>query len=236
MGAAFKKQPSAQLKRFPHDLRLVYEDGDIIVVEKARGLLSCDIEGGSRRNALDLLSCYLRKGQARSRLRAWLVHRLDRETSGLMVFAKSFEACNALKASWGNNEKYYRAVVEGVVEPQEGVLENWLVERGDYSVKCFDEEKSFAKYAKTSYRILKTFDTPGGKRSLVDVRLWTGRKHQIRVQFARIGHPLAGDVRYNRNCNRKEPLQLVARKLAFDHPSDGRRMVFELPDAEDFTN
>lgn len=215
--------PHGKNKHVPKGMKILYEDDDVIVIEKAEGVLSCDIRGGERYNAEAALTDYVRKGVAKSSKRAWLVHRLDRETSGVMVFAKSAEMHDALQAAWDKTEKHYLAAVRGVLAEKRGLLENWLVENDDLFVHCVPREIPGAKFARTEYTVLTEKDG----LSLLDVRLLTGRKHQIRVQFAERGHPVVGDAKYR---GPKAPrLALHARSLSFPHPRTGKRLVFETP-------
>ena len=219
-------------RHFPHRLRLLFEDAHCAVVEKDAGYLSCDIRGGSRPNALDALSDYFRRGVAKSRARAWLVHRLDRDTSGVMVFAKSMEARDALQESWGSVEKIYFAALSGVPAVRSGMLENWLSEDGDFYVHCFDRPSPGAKVATLEYSVKAVC---GRARSLAAVRLHTGRKNQIRVQFAGIGHPVLGDVKYGRGASDgARRLMLHAYSLSFTHPATGERLSFQSPAPADF--
>ncbi len=213
------------LRHFPKRLRLLHEDDAIIVAEKEAGFLSCDIRGGSRPNALDALSDYLKRGVAKSRSRAWLVHRLDRETSGVMVFAKSLEIREKLQSRWNETEKRYLAAVDGV-PPPEGRLENWLHESedGGFFVRCLPRARPGAKNAILEYRVIAA---RAPSCALLEVGLVTGRKNQIRVQFASAGHPVLGDSKYGRRARMRAPrLMLHAMRLAFPHPVTGRRMEF----------
>jgi len=214
--------PHGKNKHVPKGLEILHEDDDVIVFEKAEGILSCDIRNGTRYNAEAALTDYVRKGVAKSSKRAWLVHRLDRETSGVMVFAKSLEMRDALQAAWDKTEKRYLAAVRGTFAQKRGLLENWLVENDDLFVHCVPREIPGAKFARTDYTVLAEKDG----LSLLDVRLLTGRKHQIRVQFAERGHPVVGDPKYGRHDPYRARLVLHARSLSFPHPRTGRRLTF----------
>ncbi len=220
-------------RHFPRALSLLHEDADVIVVDKRSGFLSCDIRGGSRPNALDALTDWLRRGIAKSRARAWLVHRLDRDTSGAMVFAKSERARDALQSAWDSTRKIYIAALDGVPAAKCGRLENWLREDAGFFVHCMDRESRGAKFAALEYEIRSA--APDGRRSLAEVRLLTGRKNQIRVQFARTGHPVLGDSKYGRAARARAPrLMLHSLSLSFVHPSTGERMEFRSPAPPEF--
>ena len=203
----------------------------MIAAVKEAGYLSCDIRGGSRPNALDALSEWMRRGVAKSRACAWLVHRLDRDTSGVMLFAKSREARDALQASWGETEKKYLAAIDGAMPEPSGRLENFLREDDDFFVHCMDRPAPGAKSAALEYSTLSR----GRGRSLVEVRLVTGRKNQIRVQFAHAGHPVLGDAKYGRRARAQAPrLMLHALSISFIHPSTGEHMSFSAPAPPEF--
>jgi len=209
-------------KHSPRGVEILHEDRDLFVVCKAVGVLST----GTRRNeaftAENVLSNYLRKGCARSTKHVYLVHRLDRETSGVMLFAKSEEAQQRLKDNWSNNEKTYYAALRGHLKEKKGTLTSYLAEDEDlfvYSVK----DPSQGKLSQTAYEVVAENPT----MSLVKINLLTGRKNQIRVQFAEIGHPVVGDPKYGRDDPFRDRLCLHARSIAFDHPYSGKRMCFE---------
>ena len=209
-------------KHAPRGVEILHEDRDLFVVCKAVGVLST----GTRRNeaftAENVLSNYLRKGCARSTKHVYLVHRLDRETSGVMLFAKSEEAQERLKDNWSKNEKTYYAAVRGHLKEKQGTLSSYLAEDEDlfvYSVK----DPAQGKLSKTAYEVVAENPT----MSLVKINLLTGRKNQIRVQFAEIGHPLVGDPKYGHNDPFKDRLCLHAKTIAFDHPYSGKRLTFD---------
>ena len=208
--------------------RILYEDRDVIVIDKPAGMLTTHtrLEGRAAREAQptaeNCLNDYLRKGQARSRLRVWLVHRLDRETSGVMMFAKSEEVAEHFRADWARlTEKTYLADVEGELAEESGEFRSFLKEDADgYRVRSVAPGTPGAKEAVTKWRRLDS----GGGRTRVEVTLVSGRKNQIRVHFAEAGHPVVGDVKYG--AARADRLHLHSRRLAFVHPRTGRRMEF----------
>jgi RluA family pseudouridine synthase len=215
--------------RRPKGLEIVYEDRDLIVVNKDAGLLTMSFHRDQFETAERLLTEYLRKGAARSRLRAFVVHRLDRETSGLLVFAKTEEAQQTLKKNWESVEKEYRAVVHGTLKEKSGTVSGYLAEDKDQFVySCGQTE---GRWAQTQYDVLRE----NKLFSELTVNLLTGRKNQIRVHFADLGHPVVGDAKYGPKGKKFERMALHSRRLAFNHPHSGKRMIFEAPVPQFFT-
>ncbi|MBR4617042.1 MAG: RNA pseudouridine synthase, partial [Kiritimatiellae bacterium] len=179
---------------------ILFEDDDVIVIAKPEGLLTTHTRLAGRRaresqqTAENILNDYVRKGQLKSRKRVWLVHRLDRETSGVMMFAKSEQVADRFRSDWSNlTEKTYIARVQGVLADESGVFESFLREDGDgyrmRSVKGASEKTQGVKFARTEWRRLSAEKGT----TLVEVKLKTGRKNQIRVHFSEAGHPVVGD-------------------------------------------
>jgi 23S rRNA pseudouridine1911/1915/1917 synthase len=205
-------------------LRIRYEDADILVIEKPAGLLSIATPTEPARTAYALLTDHVRRGSRQSRARVWIVHRLDRETSGLMVFAKTEEAKLALQEGWDAVEKKYFAVVEGAPSEAAGTLENYLDESDAFKVKIVPPGPE-ARQARTHYRLIKK----GAATGLLELTLETGRRHQIRVQLADAGWPIVGDGRYGARTNPIRRVALHASKLCFPHPVTKEKMRFESP-------
>jgi tRNA pseudouridine32 synthase/23S rRNA pseudouridine746 synthase/23S rRNA pseudouridine1911/1915/1917 synthase len=213
--------------RLPFDI--LYEDDDYIAIDKPAGLLSVHtaLHGRfareSQRTAENILTDYLRKGQAKSSKKAWIVHRLDRETSGAMIFAKSREMAEAIRENWSAaTEKTYIAKVEGFLDAKSGVFESYLAENDDgYRVRSVPARRNGAppanaKFARTRWREI------GRTRrcTMVEVKLDTGRKNQIRVHFAEAGHPVSGDVKYG--GRKADCLCLHSSELRFMNPRTRR--------------
>lgn len=205
-------------------LQILHEDPDLLVVCKEPGLLTTSWEGDRNATAERLLTSYLRKGSNRSWIRAYTVHRLDRETSGLLIFAKSAAVQQQLKENWKAVEKHYTSVVHGILAEKSGTFASYLAENADQFVYSTPDETK-GKWSETLYRVVK--ETP--RFSLLDITLLTGRKNQIRVHLAEAGHPVAGDAKYGVKGDRVARMALHARTLSFPHPYDGRPMVFEAP-------
>lgn len=208
----------------PKGLEIVFEDRDIVVIEKESGLLTWSPHKDQPQTAERILTEYLRRGNARSRLRAYTVHRLDRETSGLLVFAKSESVQQQLKEHWRDTEKRYFAVVHGVPRKKQGTVSGYLAENENQFVYVTKNEKD-GKWAETRYAVLKETKS----HAALEVGLATGRKNQIRVHLASIGHPVVGDRKYGAKVDRAARMALHAMHLEFDHPYSDRRMVFDSP-------
>lgn len=205
-------------------LKIVYEDDDIIVVNKGYGLLSMGNDKVKDGTAYTILKEYLKWQDPRNKL--FIVHRLDRDTSGLMVFAKSIEAKEKLQHNWNNMvlSRKYLAVVEGQPEPAEGEVRSYLAENSRYEVYSTDNPEE-GQLAVTRYRTLKSRNG----YSLMEVELDTGRKNQIRVHMKDLGHPISGDRRYGAGVSPIHRMALHARTLRFIHPITRKDMNFSTP-------
>lgn len=206
-------------------LQLVYEDEYVVVVNKGYGLLS--VSRGAAKpetTAYNIVKNYLK--ECDSRQKVFIVHRLDRDTSGLMMFAKTPEAKEAMQHNWNNMvlERKYVAVVEGNVENDEGVIRSYLGETSAHEVFSTQDPQQ-GKLAVTRYKVLAR----GQGRSLVEYLLDTGRKNQIRVHSHELGHPIVGDRRYGASQSPIGRLCLHARTLRFVHPQSRNDMNFQLP-------
>jgi len=205
----------------PHGLVILYEDRDILVVDKPPGLLTIGTERDKSRTAYFVLTDYVRKGNARSRNRVFIVHRLDRETSGVLVFAKSEEAKLRLQGAWNETEKKYLAIVHGRCRKSADTITTYLAENKAHVVYSTSDPAQ-GKLSHTAYRVVKQ----AKDFALLEVDLLTGRKNQIRVHLAGIGHPIVGDRKYG---NAKDPyagLALHAQSISFRHPFSGQRLTF----------
>lgn len=216
-------RPFPQLKH-PR-LQLVYEDDDIIVVNKGYGLLS--VGTGSQKKletAYNILKDYVKSQHPYNKI--FVVHRLDRDTSGLMLFAKSMEAQEAMQHNWNNMvlDRTYVAVLEGRMEQDSGYIRSELAETSAFEVYS-TPEKGTGRPAATRYRVRER----GNGYSLVDFSLDTGRKNQIRVHARDLGHPIVGDRKYGAKASPIHRLALHARTLRFVHPFTRKDMNFELP-------
>lgn len=218
-------------RHLPRGLEILHDDRDIIVVNKKPGLLTMSFHKDQENTAERILTDYIRKGCARSMKRVFLVHRLDRESSGLLIFAKNYPVQQRLKDNWKNTEKLYIAAVHGHLHPKFGMIESYLSEDDDQFVSSVHQLDK-GKLAQTQYWVIKETKS----LSIVKIKLLTGRKNQIRVHFAEKGHPVAGDTKYGRKDKHFERLALHAKALAFDHPHHSRRMVFNTAIPDFFAN
>ena len=213
-----------------HYLRIVFEDRYLVVVEKKTGILSM-AAGHSTLNVKTVLDEYFR--QSRQRCTAHVVHRLDRDTSGLMVYAKDKDVELALESDWHNIvfDRRYVAVLSGVMEQDNGTVESWLKDNRAYFTYSSPYDNG-GKLAITHYHVLdRTAD-----HSLVEFKLETGRKNQIRVHAADLGHPVCGDVKYGNGDDPVGRLCLHAFRLCFYHPVTHRPMEFETDIPQAFKN
>jgi len=224
---ADKKQFKQVPKRFhPKGLNIIFEDHYIVVVDKSSGLLTVS-NGKVRENtAYFLLNEYVKKGNHKSRNRVFIVHRLDRDTSGLLVFAKTEQAKQYLQGEWTHFEKKYYALVHGHLPEKEGLMSSYLAENSMhrmYSVTNPDK----GKLAKTRYKVIR--ETKNFSLLLID--LLTGKKNQIRVHFAEHGHPVAGDKVYGKPGTDKHIKRLTLHScfLKISHPFTKEEMIFESP-------
>lgn len=206
----------------PMGIKVIYEDNDLIVIEKPSGLLSIASETEKIKTAYYQLNEFLRLRAPEAGERIFIVHRLDRDTSGLIVFAKNEKVKRELQGRWKEVEKRYYAIVEGTPVKKEGEIESRLKETKSLIVYS-DRHSEEAKLSKTKYRVLKR----GREYSLLDIQLVTGRKNQIRVHLADIGHPVAGDKKYGAKTNPFSCLGLHAYLLSFKHPITGKPLRFE---------
>jgi len=219
-----KKQ--SPYRHLPKGLEILYEDKDIIVVNKPAGLLTVKTLTDKTRTVQYILTDYVRKGNYKSRKQIFTVHRLDQWTSGVLVFAKSEEIKSRLQDQWQDVRKIYIAVVHGTPSPKEGIITSYLTENKAFVVySTSDAEKG--KLAQTAYKVLKET----GQFSLLEINLMTGRKNQIRVHLADKGNPVVGDRKYGKEDGYRR-LALHSKSISFKHPADGREMTFEakLPD------
>ena len=215
----FKSPP----KRYqPKGLSILYEDHDILVVDKMSGLLTVSTEKVRENTAYFLLNTYVRKGNQKSRNRVFIVHRLDGDTSGIIVFAKNENAKRYLQDEWHGFKKKYYAVVHGTLSKKEDVITSYLAEnRAHKMYSVADPEKG--KLAKTGFKVLRE----SKKYSLLEIDLLTGRKNQIRVHFSEKGSPVAGDKMYGEKDNGIKRLTLHAASITILHPDTKEKMIFE---------
>ncbi len=215
----FKRPPK---KHQPRGLSILYEDRDILVVDKISGLLTIGTDKIKENTAHYLLNNYVRKGVDKSKNRVYIVHRLDRDTSGVLVFAKSESAKSYLQGEWEKFSKKYYAVIIGNLEEKEGIISSYLVENKMHKMYSTKDTKK-GKLAKTGYKVLKE----SIKYSFLEIDLLTGRRNQIRVHFADRGCPVAGDKLYGSKDRYIKNLTLHAASITILHPYTKEKMTFE---------
>jgi 23S rRNA pseudouridine1911/1915/1917 synthase len=208
-------------------MTIVHEDEAVIVIDKPPNLLSIASKAEREETAYSHLTDYVRRGGERPRERVWIVHRLDRETSGLMVFARTPQAKDILQRGWDQAEKRYLAVVEGLVPDTTGTLRSHLDETNPFKV-AIAKPGPGTREAITRYRVLDRRVLPP-RRTLVELTLVTGRRHQIRVQLADLGFPIVGDEKYAARTDPAKRLGLHACALRFPHPLTGEPLAFQSP-------
>lgn len=214
-----KSKPRGELKsKF---VKIVYEDAQLIVIEKAPGILSMATSHHSF-CVKQVLDDYFHR--THQKCTAHVVHRLDRETSGLLVYAKTLEAEQILEHNWHEivTDRRYMALVSGTPEPQQGTIQSWLRDNKAYFTYSSPTDNG-GKYAVTHYRVLRS----DSAHSLVELKLETGRKNQIRVHMQDIGHPVCGDTKYGNGDDPIHRLALHAFRLNFYHPITGEPLHFE---------
>jgi tRNA pseudouridine32 synthase/23S rRNA pseudouridine746 synthase/23S rRNA pseudouridine1911/1915/1917 synthase len=201
---------------------ILHEDRDLIAVDKPPRLLTMGTDTEKSRTAYFILTDYVRKGDARSRKRIFIVHRLDRDTSGILLFAKTVEAKRRLQEHWDETTKKYLAVVHGRLEKPSDTITSYLAENRAQVVYS-TRDRTRGRLACTAYRVLR--QSPDF--ALLEIELLTGRKNQIRVHLADIGHPVVGDRKYGCADRAHPRMALHARSIAFTHPHTGEPLVIE---------
>ncbi len=223
-------------------LRIIYEDDALIVVEKKNGLLTVPVnQNSSETTVFSILKEYVKKQSYRNTVH--VVHRLDRETSGLLVFAKSFELQEYMRTYWRQlvTKRTYVALVEGKLAQKEGKITSWLTENPHTAMVSSSPVDNGGQLAITNYKVLQELESglenPESEISLVELNLETGRTNQIRVHMASVGHPVVGDRKYGHG-NDSSPVDrlcLHARVLEFIHPMTEKKVRFETPLPKEFS-
>lgn len=221
------KPPKATMRSNPLQLtgiKVLFEDADLIVVDKPAGLLTMGTVNDKANTAYRALSNYLKASNPTDKI--FIVHRLDRDTSGVLVFAKNIETRDALQQNWQSEEhvREYFALVSGKVAKPKATITSWLRENNSFHVTSSQIEGN-GQYAITHYHVIGQNE----QYSLLKVNLETGRKNQIRVHLQDIGHPIVGDKRYGNEQNPIKRLGLHAALLSFKHPKTNKMVRFESP-------
>ncbi|MCQ2201497.1 MAG: RNA pseudouridine synthase [Bacteroidales bacterium] len=213
-------------------LHVVYEDDDVVVIDKPGGLCTIAVPGHPEiPTAYHMVDQYV-KETGRKRSRIWIVHRLDRDTSGLLLFAKNQQAQNILRYNWDAmvEDRRYIAVTEGVLTPQQGRYESYLFEN-PVTKRVYSANREGGKWAATNFYVIKS----SARHSLVELELETGRKNQIRVHLSEHGCPIVGDTKYGAKYNPIGRMGLHAFCLTFHQPRTGEIIDLQTPIPECFT-
>lgn len=200
---------------------VLFEDKEVIVIDKPAGIATSSIDGSA--NIQEAMSGFM-KDVSKGTIRTYVVHRLDKEVSGVLVLAKSESMMDIIKDKWEETEKHYFALVEGIPENPEDTIKSWLIEDGAMKMHSVNERAN-AKLAITHYRIIKIL----GNYALLDINTETGRKNQIRVHMSDIGCPIVGDRKYGASAEFVRRVRLHACSITFPHPVTGKMITVESP-------
>jgi 23S rRNA pseudouridine1911/1915/1917 synthase len=203
---------------------VLYEDQHVIVIDKPAGISTSSTDGS--KNIQQIVSEFL-KQLSKEKVRSYVVHRLDKEVSGVLLFAKSEVDMNAIKDNWKETDKHYYALVEGVPVDPEGTIKSWLIEDKSFIMHSSNDSAN-GKYSVTHYKTVNSLNN----YSLLDIKTDTGRKNQIRVHLSDIGCPIVGDRRYGAATDFIRRVRLHAYSLTFPHPVNGELITVKssMPD------
>lgn len=207
-------------------IQVLYEDNIVIAVDKPAGRPTSSVDGSL--SVRDMVSEYLKQA-SKGKHRAHVVHRLDKEVSGVLLFAKNQEAMETIRESWSKTRKFYWALAEGDPGKDEGTVRSWLKEDDRQKVHSSGAVEG-AKFAVTHFKVLKRIQG----NSLLEIHTETGRKNQIRVHLAELGCPIVGDRKYGASSEFERRIRLHAFSLSFPHPSDGRIITVTSPMPDGF--
>lgn len=206
-------------------LKIIFEDDDIIVVDKESGVLSMSTDKEREKTAYSTIRAYLKEKNPMNKV--FIVHRLDRDTSGVMIFAKSEEMQQKLQTKWSEivTERMYVAIVEGRVEKSEDTIQSYLKENSVFVITSSNTDAFGGKLAISNYKVV----AKSPAFTMLEVKIETGRKNQIRVHMQDIGHPIIGDSKYGSKKNPLARLGLHAKTIIFKHPKTGKILEFVSP-------
>lgn len=201
-------------------LDILFEDKDLIAVVKKTGLLTISNDKEREKTLYKEVSDYVKKQHKSNKV--FVIHRLDKDTSGIVLFAKNYETKAKMQATWEKTNRKYYALVEGKVKKEEGTIKSYIAETKTlYSYSTTD--KRYGKLAITEYKKLKE----NNQYTLLDINILTGRKNQIRVHLSDIGNPIVGDKKYKSTKNPIRRMTLHAYKLEFIHPKTNKKIILE---------
>lgn len=217
-----KTEKAVKLDGF--QLKIVYEDKWLIVANKPTGIVSSGDTLKEGQTLFTQVRSYLRSRYG-MREQLFVVHRLDKAVEGLILFARAEFVKEKLQENWKQVSKYYVAQTTAIPAEKSGTIHSWLREEEHMKMVSYEQEVPESKEAITHYRVLKTFPP----NALVEIKLETGRKNQIRIHLSSIGCPIVGDRRYNDDDRTVKSIKLLSYKLEFTHPVTGQPMKFSLP-------
>ena len=197
--------------------KILFEDEHFVAIDKVPGINTSSTDD-SPSCAAELTDWY--RENTKGHVRVFVVHRLDKEVTGVLLFSKSEKIMEYMRSNWEKTTKRYIAIVEGKPKKDQGVIESWLIEGEDQRMYSVKEGTKDAKYAKTEYKVLKTLD----KYTVLEVILHTGRKNQIRVHMKELGCPVSGDRRYGADSKYERRVRLHSSYLSFPHPVTGKKI------------
>ena len=200
-------------------LNIVYEDKNIIVVDKEPHLLTIATDNERERTLYHYVLEYEQNKHKSNRI--FIVHRLDKDTSGLVLFAKNQKIKQELQDNWSNNKRYYQAVLEGKLTKDKDIIKSYITE--NKALKSYSTDAKHGLLAITKYELVETKNN----LSLVNIEILTGRKNQIRVHMSEMGNPISGDKKYGAKTNIYKRLALHANKIIIIDPKTKKEMVFE---------
>jgi len=218
------KSQERAVKQDGFPLKIIHEDQWLLVVHKPPGIVSSGDTAVEGPTLFSHVRNYLRDRYG-NREQLFAVHRLDKAVEGLIIFARSEEVKELFQENWKSVNKYYLAQTTSIPEKKEGTIRSWLREEANMKMVSYDREVPGSKEAITEYRVLKTFHS----MALLEIKLDTGRKNQIRIHLSSIGCPIVGDRRYNEDGRTVNYIKLLSYKLEFTHPKTGNFLKFSLP-------
>lgn len=217
------RETKIKVKRYNKDINIIYEDDDILVINKPAGLLTIGTKKEKEYTLFHFASNYVKEKNKNNKI--YIIHRLDKETSGIVIFAKNQKTKNIFQNSWDKNILFrgYYAVVEGKLAKKEGTIKSYLTENGEFMV--YSTNSKDGKLAITDYKVMKE----NNKYTLVDINIKTGRKNQIRVHMKENGNVIVGDKKYGSNNNTINRMALHAYKLELIDPRTNKKITFKAP-------
>ena len=217
------RETKIKVSKIKNDLNIIYEDDDILVVNKPHGLLSIATKEEKEYTLYHFVSSYLKEKNKNNKV--FIIHRLDKDTSGIVIFAKNQKTKNLFQNNWDKivRERKYYAVVNGILKDKEGTIKNYLVENDKSFMVYSTKNKNEGKLSITDYKVLKE----NKDYSLLDINIKTGRKNQIRVSFKDLGNPIVGDKKYGDGKSLIKRMALHQYKIELIDPRNNKKIIFK---------